>query len=641
MRKLFARQLDKARRPDGSIDVEVLGELVVGAYEEAEQDRLRTDRSIGLMVAELSELQAGLESKVRRSTAELRKSRKELREHNAHLAAALENMAQGLSLFDKEQRLIVCNQQYVELYRLPKSAARPGTRFEDILRARIGANSWSGEDPENYVRGILDVADASKPSSSIVALNDGRRILVSHQPLPDGGWVSTHADVTERHNLQEQLAHLAYFDQLTDLPNRNLLLERFGEAVGRADDAGFALVFVDLRGFKAINDSLGHASGDALLRMTGERLLRAAPAGSFAGRLSGDEFAVLLQGGERAAVREVAEGLLASLQAPYPIGPQPITIAASAGVATAPADAANSAELLRKADLALHTAKRDAPGAIRFFEPARERRVQERRRMEAEIARALADEEFELHFQPVLNLRVQRFSGFEALLRWRHPVRGLVPPGEFVPLAEELGLIVPIGEWVIRRAMREAATWPSDLKVAINVSSIQLERGSVVPVVVEALAESGIAPHRVEIEITESVFLANSAQNLEMLHQLQMLGVRIALDDFGTGYSALSYLLSFPFHKIKIDGSFVRALDSAEGAHAILGAVSDIGSRMGMTTTAEGVETAEQLRKVRAMGYTEAQGFLIARPLSQAAIRQMLDGSDAMPETPFSARRSA
>ncbi len=315
---------------------------------------------------------------------------------------------------------------------------------------------------------------------------------------------------------------------------------------------------------------------------------------------------------------------------------QRVDIGFSVGVAVAPGDGATTDALLKNADLALYAAKSDRRGSYRFFEPAMDKALRDRRRLERDLALALERGEFELYYQPILNLKRQAFSGFEALLRWHHAEDGMISPAKFIPVAEETGLIVPIGEWVLREAIAEAATWPRDLRVAINVSSVQFQRGNVVPTIMNALGSARIAPERVEIEITESVFFENSAPNLDALRQLHALGLKIALDDFGTGFSALSYLLSYPFDKIKIDGSFVRALDTAGGAHAIVQAIAEIGHRMGITTTAEGVETAEQLRNVYAAGYTEAQGYLIARPMPAEQVRRMLgDRDDAMPLAPL------
>ena len=337
----------------------------------------------------------------------------------------------------------------------------------------------------------------------------------------------------------------------------------------------------------------------------------------------------------------VARAIQESFAEPFLINGQSISLAASIGAAIAPEDGDSIDRLLTSADLALYAAKNDRRGTTRFFEPAFDHAVRDRQQLEMDLRHALELSEFELHYQPILDLRTRTFTGFEALLRWRHPTRGLVPPGEFIPVAEEMGLIAPIGEWVIREAFAEAARWPLAYRIAVNVSSSQFRRGNLVGVIMNTLANTGLAHDRVEIEITESLFLENDEANLEVLRQLHTLGLKVAMDDFGTGYSALSYLLAFPFDKIKIDGSFVRALDNAAAAHAIVRSVAEIGNRLGMTVTAEGVETAEQLRNVNALGYSEAQGFLISRPMTREAVGRLLAADyDRMPEAPYDALAS-
>jgi len=351
--------------------------------------------------------------------------------------------------------------------------------------------------------------------------------------------------------------------------------------------------------------------------------------------MGGDEFAILHRGGDRDTARELAARIGEATQAPFDLDGRVVSIAVGIGIAFAGDHGTDIDALLHSADLALYAAKRERRGGVRSFDPELDRAAADRRRIEMDLKHAIEFQQFELHFQPILDMRTQAFSGFEALLRWRHPDRGLIPPGDFIPVAEETGMILPIGEWVIREALSEAAQWPADLRVAVNVSSVQLVRGNLPTILTQALARSGIAHHRVEIEITESVFLDHSAESLETLRQLRSLGVRIALDDFGTGYSALGYLLAFPFDKIKIDGTFVRALSSADGAKTIVAAVAEIGSRLGMETTAEGIESPDQLRSVHAMGYTEAQGFLVARPMPREAVRRILTAAfDRMPEAP-------
>jgi diguanylate cyclase (GGDEF)-like protein len=639
--KLLAKQLRKARQADGELDLAQLLELVARAYDEAEQDRERTDRSISLMVEEIDTIQKGLESEIARRTGELKTSRKALKLQNRRMAEALDSTGHAISIYDANRRLIFCNDKFLDLYRLPRRYGRPGTSFEDVLRGRIAANSHIGEDIETYVGARLVLAENHVAATEVNTLNTGQVVSVTHQPLPDGGWVSTHKDITEFNRLQEELAHRAYHDALTGLPNRHLLQQRLAECVKEADGLGsFALLLVDLDGFKSINDTLGHAAGDKVLSEVAGRLEATVHSSGMAARMGGDEFAVVMDVGSVARDAQMLAVTLTEVgRVPFVIDGQTVDIAFSVGVAVAPGDGVTPDELLKNADLALYAAKAERRGSYRFFEPAMDKALRDRRRLERDLALALERGEFEIHYQPILNLKRQAFSGFEALLRWRHAEDGLIPPARFIPVAEETGLIVPIGEWVLREAIAEATTWPRDLRVAINVSSVQFQRGNIVATIMNALGSGGLSPERVEIEITESVFFENSASNLDALRQLHALGLKIALDDFGTGFSALSYLLSYPFDKIKIDGAFVRAIDNAAGAQTIVRAIAEIGHGMGIVTTAEGVETAAQLRKVHAAGYTEAQGYLIAQPMVADAVHKLLDGGDdAMPFAPMAQR---
>lgn len=637
MRKLFDRQLEKSTDAAGQVDLAALEKLVTAAYEEAELDRTRTDRSMELMIGELTAFQVGLEAEIDKRTAQLNKSRQKLRTQNTRFLTALENMSQGLAMFDGRQRLVICNHQYLDMYNLPRHLGRAGTHLVTILKARIAAGTSAGDDPAAYMRERLLVAAEGVNSSAVHQLGNGRVMSVAHKAMADGAWVTMHKDITELHSMQAELAHQAYHDALTGLPNRNFFYQRLGQAFETLHAGGsFAVLCLDLDGFKAINDSMGHASGDNLLRQVAARLSDCTGDTGVVGRMGGDEFAVLLPGGTRDSALALARSILDAIRRPFDIDDHAVLVGVSVGIAMAPEDGAGADALLKSGDLALYSIKRGRRGGYSFFEPDLAKTLSARSSMERDLRRALANGEFELFYQPVLNLAAQKIVGFEALLRWRHPTEGLILPADFVPLAEELGLIMPIGEWVIREAFTEAARWPASMRIAVNVSTVQFERGSLVGVLVNALAASGLAPDRVEIEITETLFLEQSETNLDILHQLHALGLKVALDDFGTGFSALSYLLAFPFDKIKIDGSFVRALDSAAGAHIILRSVADIGQRMGMVTTAEGIETAEQLRSIRALGYTEAQGFLIARPMNRDALRQLLDlANDPMPEAPM------
>jgi diguanylate cyclase (GGDEF)-like protein len=569
--------------------------------------------------------------------------RNRIRSQRLRLRAVVDNLGHGLSLYDRQGRLVLCNQQFLDIYRLPPEFGKAGTTFRRILEARVAGNTHVGEDGPWYIADRLGAVREQRPIGGIHRLNSGQVISMTHQPMADGGWVSTHRDVTELYNMQAELTHLAYHDPLTGLPNRTLFYQRIGRAFDTiGETGGFAVLCLDLDGFKPINDMLGHATGDALLRQFAARLIGVLGPGDTAARMGGDEFAILHVGGDCESALDLAHRLAELCQQPFDFDGQVVSIAVGVGIAHAPTDGGEIDALLHSADLALYSAKRGGRGGIRAYAPDLDRAAADRRRLEAELRRAIENGEFVLHYQPILDLAGGRFAGFEALIRWQHPVRGLVPPAEFIPVAEESGLIVRIGEWALREAFAEAARWPAGLRVAVNVSTIQLRRGHLVATVMHALAASGLAPSRAELEITESVFLEQSEQSLEALRQLRALGVRIALDDFGTGFSALSYLLAFPFDKLKIDGSFVRALEFSDGAATIVSAVAEIGSRLGMSTTAEGIETPEQLRAVYAAGYAEAQGYLISRPIPRDAVRTMLDAEfDTMPEAPAEAREAS
>jgi diguanylate cyclase (GGDEF)-like protein len=419
---------------------------------------------------------------------------------------------------------------------------------------------------------------------------------------------------------------MARHDALTGLPNRVLLQERLDSAVGGLQRAEpFAVFCLDLDHFKEINDTLGHPIGDALLREFAARLQTSVRPIDTVARLGGDEFAVLQAGvGGRDEVAELARRLVVELNRPYDISGQQINTGASFGIAFAPDDGDDGALLLRKADIALYRAKAENRRAYRFFEPAMDSELQSRRHFEIEFRQALRDEAFEVFYQPTLDAGSRTIQNFEALVRWRHPERGLVAPGEFIPFAEEAGLIAPLGEWVLRAACREAVRWPADICVAVNLSAHQFKSADLVERVSNALEESGLAGCRLELEITESALLQESNRTLETLHRFRAMGIRIAMDDFGAGYSSLSYLRSFPFDKIKIDKSFIQSLDRRD-AQAIVSSIASLGKNLSMRTTAEGVETEAQLKAVIDLGCIEVQGYLFSRPVPASQVQGLLD----------------
>ena len=386
------------------------------------------------------------------------------------------------------------------------------------------------------------------------------------------------------------------------------------------------MLCLDLDHFKRVNDTLGHPVGDGLLKGVSERLLGCVRESDTVVRLGGDEFAIVQHGISRPEdARVLAERVIAALEAPFVIEDHDISVGVSIGLALMPNDGDDPGSLLKNADIALYRAKTDERGTFCFFQPEMHARLQRRRQLELDLRDGLARQEFELFYQPLVSLLTEEVNGFEALLRWRHPVRGLVSPAEFIPVAEDIGLIVPLGEWVIRTACQEAVSWPAHLKVAVNLSSAQFRSRNLLPTVARSLAETGLAAGRLELEVTETLLLENNESTLAMLHQLRALGTRIAMDDFGTGYSSLSYLRSFPFDKIKIDQCFIRDLSRREESIHVVRAVQILCDGLGMTTTAEGVETEEQFDKLRAEGCTEVQGYLFSPPRPAAEIGSIVE----------------
>jgi diguanylate cyclase (GGDEF)-like protein/PAS domain S-box-containing protein len=556
--------------------------------------------------------------------------RDNLQVQNLRFDAALNNMPHGLAMFDAEQRLVVANKRYAEIYGLTADEVKPGTPLHEIMDVRLRRGVYVEATSMDDVRERL--AETSVPWTRIQDLRDGRSIVVSRQPMPNGGWVTTHEDITERRRAESQVAHMAMHDALTDLPNRVMLRESLALAVSRVKRGELAaLHYIDLDHFKAVNDTLGHLVGDELLKQVADRLRGCVRETDTVARLGGDEFAVIqtaLAEANDAAL--LAQRLRDAVRTPYSVDGHHLVIDTSIGIAMAPADGVSVEELLKNADLAAYAAKAHGRGTCRFFEVEMDRRIKLRRVMELDLRHALSNGEFKLYYQPIVNLQTGEVTSFEALIRWQHPVRGLIPPGDFIPLAEELGLIVPIGEWVINRACADAVTWADHIKVAVNLSPIQLVNNGLVETVTRALARSGLPASRLEFEITETVLMQNTTGTLATLHQLRALGIHFSMDDFGTGYSSLSYLRRFPFDKIKIDRSFVKDISGEKSSLAIIRGVTSLANSLDMIITVEGVETEEQLDHVRPLGCAEIQGYLLSPPKSLEEItRQFLPKDDA------------
>jgi diguanylate cyclase (GGDEF)-like protein len=434
-------------------------------------------------------------------------------------------------------------------------------------------------------------------------------------------------EIAYREELQARSQYLAYHDSLTGLGNRLLFKEQLDEAL-REVSAGphpLAVLFLDLDGFKAVNDTLGHSVGDLLLKSVAAKLRDLLPLTDRIARLGGDEFAILqMSGSQPTSSISLAEKIIEIVDHPHSIDGQDVTVGASIGIAVASRGQMSAESLLKSADLAMYSAKSEGRGTYRIFDPQMDEVVQTRRSLERDMRTALMQGGFELFYQPLVNLQTQRITAFEALLRWHHSDRGIVPPSEFIPVAEEMGLILQLGEWALRSACLEAVKWPDEIRVSVNLSPLQFAKGNLVSTIMNALASSGLPPSRLELEITESVLLEKSERNVAILNQLRALGIRISMDDFGTGYSSIGYLRSFQFDKIKIDKSFVRDLLTDEGSLAIVRAIAGLGISFGMTTTAEGVETEEQMRCLGLEGCVEVQGYLYSKPVPAENVNDLL-----------------
>ena len=545
------------------------------------------------------------------------------RKEEQMLQTVLDNMSQGVVMFDSQMQLIFCNQRYVEMYGLSADVAQPGCPLRELIEHRVASGSFAG-DPIEYTAGLTETLAAGETMQQTVTLADGRAFSVVNKPIAGGGWLSTHEDVTERQRSEERIAHMARHDALTDLPNRTMMREHLEHELKRVKRGEcLAVLCLDLDQFKSVNDALGHPIGDELLKLVGERLRGCTREPDTVARLGGDEFAIIMtQMQQPTDAAALSKRIRDSIIKPYQIDGHQIVTDISIGISVAPIDALDAEMLMRNADMALYGAKADGRGTYRFFEPEMNTRMKARRELEMDLRNALAGRKFELHYQPLVNLETKEVNAFEALLRWNHPVRGVISPADFIPIAEETGLIVPLGEWVLKTACAEAANWPDHIKIAVNLSPAQLNNRNLLAVVAEAIEQSGMSPHKLQLEITETVLLQNTFSTLSTLHELRKLGVQIALDDFGTGYSSLSYLRSFPFDKIKIDRSFIQDLSNGSEPVAIVHAVANLAKCLNMTSTAEGVETQQQLDTLKAIGCTEMQGYLFIKARPAKELRQ-------------------
>jgi diguanylate cyclase (GGDEF)-like protein/PAS domain S-box-containing protein len=689
---------------------------------------------------------------IRRMTRQHRDSQQRLEQEKHRLDTALNNMTQGLILYDASARIVVCNQRYIDMYGLSTDVVRPGTHFYDVVRHRKETGSFKG-DVDEFCSTVLRNVANRRVTNSILVSADGRSVRIVNRPLAEGGWVATMEDITEHRNLEqerdrnyaflrqiidhipsqitvkdvgerryvlanrvaevqfglpndaivgktaadlfpppiaeriardddeslrsadvlsldehrweskvsgdlyitskrigirdqagepryiinvvedvtdrrradEKIAHLAHYDALTDLPNRVLFREQVERELHRTRRGEqFALLYIDIDEFKGINDSLGHHVGDALLKVVAARLKSCIRETDLVARLGGDEFAVIqTNAGNLADVVQFVTRIHAAIRQPYQCLGHQLSTDASIGIALAPRDGTELDQLIKNADLAMYGAKADGRRTHRFFEPAMDASAKARLKMQQDLRQALVNGGFEIHYQPVVDLRDDQVTGCEALLRWRHPERGMVSPAEFIPVAEDTGLIIELGDWVLRSACAEAANWPNHVRLAVNVSPVQLKCQTLALKIASALAASGLSASRLELEITEAVLIGDDEAALAILHELRAIGVRIALDDFGTGYSSLSYLKRFPFDKIKIDRCFISDIAEVDGSSAIVQAVVNIAASRNMTTTAEGVETQQQKERLRTLGCTEMQGYLFSAAKPGSEVRRL------------------
>lgn len=539
---------------------------------------------------------------------------------------ALNNMPHGLAMFDADGRVLVVNRRWSEILPIDPETITTRSRCEAIIAAYVELGLLSERDGGRIIEAV-GTRRGDLASSQLEVTAGDRNVDMTFQPMESGGLVVAIEDITEKRRTEARIAHMARHDALTGLPNRSLYQERLEAALAMMNgDDMLAVLFVDLDNFQQINDTLGHSMGDAVLIEVADRLRFTVGENDVVARFSADEF-VILQTGARSEhdVISLAGRVIETIGDIVQVEGKAIACGASVGIALAPRDGTDADQLLKSADMALARAKAGGRGMLHFYEEEMDRRAQARRAIEMDLRRALQNDELAVYFQPLLNLKTLSVTTCEALVRWPHPVRGMISPAEFIPVAEETGLVLEMGRQVMRKACQACAGWPDGVRVAVNLSSVQFERDDVVAVVAEALNISGLDPSRLELEITETLLLKDSAPVLETLERLKAMGVRVSLDDFGTGYSSLSYLHKFPIDKVKIDRSFVRPITTDRKAAKLLRGVTRLGAELGLAVVVEGVETHEQLKMIDAAGVvTEIQGFILSPAVPDAQVRAMM-----------------
>ena len=547
-----------------------------------------------------------------------------LAEQKASLDSALANMTQGLCVFDPNRCLKLANRHFFSM--LGIDAAPPSTPYETLLVLSVAQGNHPQVDADRLRRHLGLLFACRHRTRRFVPFRHDRILAATLDPMPGGGWLLMLEDVTAQRNAEHRIAHLANHDAVTGLPNRTMLARRVEEAISRSRPGlGFAVLCIDLDRFKDVNDTLGHATGDLLLAAVADRLMLITGKLGIVARLGGDEFAILQTSvGEPQQAEALAARVIAALEAPFEVDGHTLWIGASLGVAIAPQHGATYGDLLKNADVALYQSKDAGRGVFTCFTLELDEKLKARRALQNDLKQAVARGELDLAYQPLLDLASLEICSFEALVRWRHPVRGLVMPGDFISIAEEMGTISSIGAWVLAEACRQAMTWPDTIVVAVNVSVVQLRNAAFATMVKDLLAATGLPPHRLELEVTESVFMSSNAKALLNLGALKQHGVRFAVDDFGTGYSSLSYLRGFAFDKIKIDRSFLKAMLETVDAEQIVKTVIGLGKNLGMIVVAEGVETPKQMQRLQQLGCDQIQGYLIGRPMPPDRIADTL-----------------